>query len=190
MATTAKDLPLGSPIPDFCLPVGGRAERWCLADHRGQPTLVIFICNHCPYVLHISRKLGELTAQWMTQGLAVVGINSNDPEQYPDDAPEKMPAEATRAGYAFPYLFDAEQGVAKAFHAVCTPDIFLFDKAGRLAYHGQFDDSRPKNELPTDGKDLRAAVAAVLAGRLPPAEQKPGIGCSIKWRPGNAPEDL
>jgi thiol-disulfide isomerase/thioredoxin len=151
--------------------------------------LVLFICNHCPYVIHISKRLGELATQWQQQGVQVVGINSNDAVAYPEDAPGKMPAEAWRAGYSFPYLFDEEQSVAKAFNAVCTPDIFLFDGAGELFYHGQFDASRPKNSLPVTGEDLAAAVAAVLTGAEPPAKALPSIGCSIKWRPGNEPED-
>ncbi len=189
MAMTAKDLPVGGAMPAFCLLHGGRSEQWCSAQALGKPLLVLFICNHCPYVLHIGKRLGELTTLWQQQGLKVVGINANDPVTYPDDAPEKMPAEAQRAGYHFPYLFDADQQVAKAFNAVCTPDIFLFDGAGKLFYHGQFDDSRPKNALPVTGADLAAAVASVMAGAEPPMKVVPCMGCSIKWRPGNAPED-
>lgn len=189
MAMTAKDLPAGGAMPEFCLPIGGQAKQWCSTQARGKPLLVLFICNHCPYVIHISKRLGELATQWQQQGVQVVGINSNDAVAYPEDAPEKMPAEAWRAGYSFPYLFDEEQSVAKAFNAVCTPDIFLFDGAGELFYHGQFDASRPKNSLPVTGEDLAAAVAAVLTGAEPPAKVLPSIGCSIKWRPGNEPED-
>ncbi|WP_414041672.1 thioredoxin family protein [Acidithiobacillus sp. M4-SHS-6] len=189
MAMTAKDLPIGGAMPVFSLPVGGGKTQWSSSSAQGKPLLVLFICNHCPYVLHISQRLGELTRQWQRQGLQVVAINSNDPETYPEDAPEKMPAEARRAGYDFPYLFDEEQSVAKAFNAVCTPDIFLFDQAGKLFYHGQFDDSRPKNALPVTGKDLSAAVDAVLDGRDPPTKTLPSVGCSIKWRAGNEPED-
>ncbi len=189
MAMTAKDLPVGGSLPEFNLPVGGSDIQWHSATANGKPLLVLFICNHCPYVLHISKALGELARDWQHQGLQVVAINSNDPDTYPEDAPEKMPAEAQRAGYWFPYLFDAEQKVAKAFNAVCTPDIFLFDGTGKLFYHGQFDDSRPKNDLPVTGKDLSAAVAAVLAGAPAPKKALPSVGCSIKWRSGNAPED-
>ncbi|MHB0873942.1 MAG: thioredoxin family protein [Acidithiobacillus ferrooxidans] len=188
MAMTAKELPIGSKLPEFCLPVGGQAGQWCSVQAQGKPLLVLFICNHCPYVIHISKRLGELTRQWQQQGVQVVGINSNDVRTYPEDAPEKMPVEARRAGYHFPYLLDAEQEIAKAFNAVCTPDIFLFDAAGGLFYHGQFDASRPRNDLPVTGEDLSAAVAAVLAGARPPAEVLPSMGCSIKWRPGNEPE--
>ena len=189
MAMTAKDLPLGGAMPEFCLPIGGQADQWCSTQAQGKPLLVLFICNHCPYVVHISKRLGALARQWQQQGVQVVGINSNDALTYPDDAPEKMPVEALRAGYHFPYLFDAEQRVAKAFNAVCTPDLFLFDAAGRLFYHGQFDASRPKNDLPVTGEDLSAAIAAMLAGAEPSAKVLPSIGCSIKWRPGNEPED-
>ena len=189
MAMTAKDVPTGGAMPEFCLPIGGQAKQWCSTQARGKPLLVLFICNHCPYVIHISKRLGELATQWQQQGVQVVGINSNDAVAYPEDAPGKMPAEAWRAGYSFPYLFDEEQSVAKAFNAVCTPDIFLFDGAGELFYHGQFDASRPKNSLPVTGEDLAAAVAAVLTGAEPPAKALPSIGCSIKWRPGNEPED-
>ncbi|PKY10348.1 thioredoxin family protein [Acidithiobacillus marinus] len=189
MAMTAKDLPIGGAMPAFSLPVGGDKTQWSSSSAQGKPLLVLFICNHCPYVLHISQQLGELTRQWQRQGLQVVAINSNDPETYPEDAPEKMPAEARRAGYDFPYLFDGEQSVAKAFNAVCTPDIFLFDQASKLFYHGQFDDSRPKNTLPVTGKDLSAAVEAVLNGGEAPDKVLPSVGCSIKWRAGNEPED-
>lgn len=188
MAMTAKDLPVGGTMPAFSLPVGGQSAQWSSTSAQGKPLLVLFICNHCPYVLHISKQLGDLARQWQNMGLQVVAINSNDPETYPEDAPEKMPAEAQRAGYTFPYLFDEDQAVAKAFNAACTPDIFLFDQAGKLFYHGQFDDSRPKNTLPVTGKDLSAAVAAVLEKREPPAKVLPSVGCSIKWRAGNEPE--
>jgi thiol-disulfide isomerase/thioredoxin len=189
VAMTGKDLPLGSTLPSFDLPVGGGEGRWRSADAAGKPLLVLFLCNHCPYVLHIAHKLGTLARTWQEQGLVVVGINANDPETYPEDAPERMPAEAKRAGYTFPYLFDASQEVAKAFHAVCTPDIFLFDAAGRLFYHGQFDSSRPKNTEPVTGADLDNAVQALLQHRAPPSQVTPCMGCSIKWRAGNASAD-
>lgn len=189
MAMTAKDLPVGGPMPQFCLPLGGQEGQWCSNQSKGQPLLVLFICNHCPYVVHISKRLGELAQQWQSEGLQVVAINSNDPITYPEDAPEKMPAEAARAGYGFPYLFDEHQDVAKSFNAVCTPDIFLFDKAGTLFYHGQFDASRPKNDIPVTGEDLASAVKAVLVGAAAPIRVLPSIGCSIKWRPGNEPRE-
>ncbi|MEY2341159.1 thioredoxin family protein [Acidithiobacillus sp. IBUN Pt1247-S3] len=188
MAMTGLDLPLGTSLPDFTLPVGGKEGNWSTTQASGRPLLVLFICNHCPYVIHIADKLGELAKGWQHEGLAVVAINSNDPETYPDDAPEKMPAEATRAGYDFPYLFDADQSVAKTFRAACTPDIFLFDAAGKLFYHGQFDAARPKNDAPVTGRDLDAAVHAVLAGQTSPSDVQPCMGCSIKWRPGNEPQ--
>jgi thiol-disulfide isomerase/thioredoxin len=188
MAMTGLDLPLGTPLPSFRLPWGGQPETWSSEQAQGKPLLVLFICNHCPYVIHIASRLAELAKKWQEQGVVVVGINSNDPETYPDDAPEKMPAEAARAGYDFPYLFDAEQSVAKAFRAACTPDIFLFDTAGKLFYHGQFDAARPKNDLPVTGADLDAAVQALLAGQPAPSAVQPCMGCSIKWRPGNEPQ--
>ncbi len=189
MAMTGMDLPLGTPLPDFDLPFGGIPGHWSSALHApGKPLLVLFICNHCPYVIHISRKLGELSREWQKRGLETVAVNSNDPETYPEDAPEKMPGEAARAGYGFPYLFDADQSVAKAFNAVCTPDIFLFDAQGKLFYHGQFDASRPKNGLQVTGEDLMAAVNAVLSGAEPPASVTPCMGCSIKWRTGSGHE--
>ena len=187
MAMTSIDLPLGTALPQFTLPLGGRAGTWSTSQAAGKPLLVLFICNHCPYVIHIAQQLAKLADAWQRDGLAVVAINSNDPETYPDDAPEKMPVEAERAGYHFPYLFDADQSVAKAFRAACTPDIFLFDAEGKLFYHGQFDAARPKNDLPVTGADLDAAVRAVLAGQEAPRQVQPCMGCSIKWRPGNEP---
>jgi hypothetical protein len=147
----------------------------------------MFICNHCPYVVHIRAGLAEFARAYQARGLAVVAINANDVAAYPDDRPEKMAEEKRRAGYVFPYLYDETQAVAKAYRAACTPDFFLFDGARRLVYRGQFDDSRPGNGRPVTGADLRAAVDAVLTGEAVPAEQRPSIGCNIKWKPGNAP---
>ncbi len=187
MAMTGHDLPLGTPLPGFRLPLGGMKGEWSTSEAAGRPLLVLFLCNHCPYVLHISAKLGELARKWQEQGIVVVGVNSNDPKTYPEDAPEKMPAEALRAGYTFPYLFDEDQSVAKAFRAACTPDIFLFDAEGKLYYHGQFDGARPKNDLPVTGADLDEAIQGLLAGRPAPSAVQACMGCSIKWRPGNEP---
>ena len=181
-------LPLGSEMPAFELPDfdGQTFSSAALKDAPG--TLVMFICNHCPYVKHIRPRLAEVTKDLAGGGLAVVGINSNDAVAYPDDSPEAMAAEAAEWGYTFPYLVDEQQVVARAFRAACTPDFFLFDGEGRLAYRGQFDGSRPKNGLEVTGSDLMAAAEAVLDGRPVPAEQRPSIGCNIKWKPGNEPD--
>ena len=170
--------PLGTPAPEFALPdTGGGLRR--LADFADAPLLaVLFLCNHCPYVKHLRDGLIAFAREYMPRGVAVVGINANDPVAYPDDAPDRMAAE----GYPFPYLFDATQQVARAYGAACTPDLFLFDRDRRLAYRGQFDDSRPGNGRPVTGADLRAACDALLAGRPVPEPQMPSIGCNIKWR--------
>jgi peroxiredoxin len=181
-------LPLGTKAPDFSLPdPGGR--KYTLKGFNGAPAiLVVFMCNHCPYVKHVQRDLAALVKEYQAKGVAVVGISSNDIEAYPDDAPGKMREEAAVLGYTFPYLFDESQNVAKAYHAVCTPDFFLFDKEQKLAYRGQMDSSRPGNGIPVTGRDLRAALDAVLAGRPPDPLQRPSAGCSIKWKPGGEPE--
>ncbi len=187
-ATESTMLPLGSPAPDFSLPDTDGEVR-SLDDFTEAPALVVaFICNHCPYVRHIRARLAELASELQSEGAAVVAINSNDPEAYPDDAPEQMAVEAREVGYTFPYLFDATQEVAKAYQAACTPDFFVFDADRRLVYRGQFDDSRPGNDRPVTGDDLAAAVRAGLDGRPAPAEQAPSMGCNIKWKPGNEPD--
>ena len=150
-------------------------------DAAGRPLLVLFLCNHCPFVKHIRHEVAALARQYLPKGVAVVAISANDPTTYPDDAPEKMTVEACDAGYCFPYLFDGSQAVARAFDAQCTPDIFLYDAEHRLVYRGQLDDSRPKSDIPVSGRDLRAALDAVLAGRPALLDQRPSIGCSIKW---------
>ncbi|MBC7351333.1 MAG: thioredoxin family protein [Thermogutta sp.] len=181
-------LPLGAKAPDFALPdTEGRIVR--LSDFDGAPALlVIFMCNHCPYVKHIADHLAQFAKEFQAKGVAIVGINSNDAASYPDDSPEKMREEVKLRGYTFPYLYDETQEVAKAYRAACTPDFFLFDKERRLVYRGQYDDSRPGNGIPVTGKDLRAAIEAVLAGQPVPPDQKPSLGCNIKWKPGNEPE--
>jgi len=181
-------LPLGSKAPEFSLPdTDGKIVS--LDDFADAPALlVIFMCNHCPYVKHIADKLAELVRRYQARGVAVVGINSNDIEHYPEDAPEKMREEVEQRGYTFAYLFDETQEVAKAYRAACTPDFFLFDGRRRLVYRGQLDDSRPGNNLPVTGEDLTAAIDAVLAGRPVPEDQKPSLGCNIKWKPGNEPD--
>ena len=186
--TPSSMLPLGTKAPDFSLVnVDGRTV--CVADFADASTLlVIFLCNHCPYVKHLADALARFTSEYMDKGVAVVGINSNDVANYPADSPEQMVAEAEARGYRFPYLYDETQEVAKAYRAACTPDFFLFDGEQKLAYRGQFDSSRPDSGIPITGADLRAAVDAVLAGREPPAEQRPSIGCNIKWKPGNEPD--
>jgi peroxiredoxin len=182
-------LPLGTPAPDFRLANAVDGKTVSLADFRGAKALLLmFICNHCPFVKHVADGLAQLAKEYQAQGVAVVGINSNDVEAHPDDAPEKMAEEARQRGYAFPYLFDETQAVAKAYRAACTPDFFLFDQAKRLVYRGQLDSSRPDNGVPVTGQDLRAALDAVLAGQTPAQEQKPSIGCNIKWKAGNEPD--
>lgn len=186
--TPSTMLALATAAPDFRLPdTNGRTVS--LSDFKDAPALlVMFICNHCPYVKHVRSELARLGRDYQARGVAVVGINSNDAERYPDDNPENMRAEARAAGYTFPYLYDETQAVARAYRAACTPDFFLFDRARRLVYRGQLDDSRPGNNRPVTGTDLRAALDAVLAGRPVSADQKPSAGCNIKWKPGNEPE--
>jgi peroxiredoxin len=188
-ATPSTMVPLGTPAPDFALKdaVSGREVR--LADFRSAPALlVMFICNHCPFVKHVQRELVNIARDFASQKLAIVAISSNDVERYPMDGPEGMKSEALAAGYTFPYCFDGTQEVAKAYRAACTPDFYLFDGDQRLAYRGQLDDSRPGNGLPVTGADLRAAIDAVLSGQKPPQVQMPSIGCNIKWKTGGEPD--
>lgn len=182
-------LELGTTAPDFSLTDTRTGATVARDEARGEKgLLVMFLCNHCPFVKHVQQELAKLGREYQQKGLGIVAISSNDVEKYPDDGPEKMREEAERAGYTFPYLFDETQEVAKAYRAACTPDFFLFDADLRLAYRGQLDDSRPKNDVPVTGKDLRAAIDAVLAGRPVPEKQWPSIGCNIKWKPGNEPD--
>ena len=185
--TPSTMLPLGTTAPDFSLPnVDGRTVS--LADAVGPKGMVVmFICNHCPFVKHVADQLAALGRDVMPLGIGVVAISSNDVSTHPADSPEQMVHEAEDRGYPFPYLYDEAQEVAKAYHAACTPDFFLFDAARKLVYRGQLDASRPGNELPVTGADLRAAIDAVLAGRPVAAEQRPSLGCNIKWKPGNEP---
>lgn len=189
MAVTSQMVPLGTPAPDFALPsVDGETVR--LSEFADAPALlVVFLCNHCPYVRHIETVLGTTLSAYADRGLAAVGISSNDVESYPDDAPSGMAEQRRRAGFTFPYLYAETQDVAKAYRAVCTPDFFLFDREQRLAYRGQFDGSRPGNGVPVTGDSLGAAVDAVLAGRAVPEPHTPSMGCSMKWKPGNVPVD-
>jgi len=188
MAVTSTMLPLGTRAPDFRLPdPSGRV--WARDDFAGAPALlVMFLCNHCPYVRHIRDALASATREFQERGVAVVGINSNDIAAYPDDAPERMEEEARAVGYEFPYLVDETQEVASAYRAACTPDFFVFDGDRRLVYRGQFDDSRPANRRNVTGADLRAAIDAVLTGRAITLEQQPSMGCNIKWKPGREPD--
>jgi len=186
--TPSTMLPLGTKAPHFELP-DPEGRRVSIDDFAGAPALlVLFICNHCPYVKHIRHQLAALAKQYQQRGLAVVAINSNDFTKYPDDSPAKMADEIETIGYTFPYLIDETQEVAKTYRAACTPDIYLFDAERRLVYRGQFDDSRPGNNKQVTGKDLRAALDQVLAGKTPPAEQTPSVGCNIKWKEGNEPD--
>ncbi len=185
---TSTMLDLGTSAPPFDLP-DAAGVRHSLDDSAGAPALVvIFICNHCPFVIHIARELGIVTQRMMAKGVAVVGINANDTNAYPDDAPEHMTPTARRYGWEFPYLVDADQTVAHAYRAACTPDFFVFDSDRSLVYRGQFDDSRPGNDTGVTGADLHRAVNAVLAGEPVASDQRPSMGCNIKWRPGNEPD--
>ena len=186
--TPSTMLPLGTTAPDFKLPdTNGKSVS--LADFRDKPALlVLFICNHCPYVQHIRAGLAQLARDYLPRGVAIVGINANDVANYPDDSPARMKEEVKAAGYLFPYLYDESQAVAKAYRAACTPDIYLFDKGRKLVYRGQFDDSRPGNGIPVTGKDLRAALDAVLAGKPVSPVQKASVGCNIKWKAGYEPD--
>jgi peroxiredoxin len=189
MAATSTMLPLGTTAPDFAIAdvVSGRTVT--LQDFDDQDALlVMFICRHCPYVTHVRPAIAGLAREHVGSGLGIVAISANDPDAYPEDAPGGLATEAVEAGYTFPYLFDETQEVAKAYTAACTPDFFLFDRERRLAYRGQFDSSRPRNDVPVTGEDLRAAIDAVLEGREVSGDQRPSVGCGIKWRPGNEPD--
>jgi peroxiredoxin len=186
--TPSTMLELGTPLPEFRLP-DPRGKMVASGDLAEAPALLVaFICNHCPYVKHLRQGLAQFARDYQGSGLAMVAINSNDVSNYPDDSPAKMAEEVEEAGYVFPYLYDESQEVAKAFRAACTPEFYLFDADRRLAYRGQFDDSRPESGRPVTGADLRAAVDAVLAGRPVDPDQTPSVGCNIKWKPGNEPE--
>jgi peroxiredoxin len=185
--TASTMLPLGTTAPAFSLSnVDGTTIS--NADSDGRPLLVIFMCNHCPFVVHVRDALAEFGDQYMAKGMAIAAISSNDVKNYPQDGPEEMKREAESAGYQFAYLYDADQSVAKAYKAACTPDFFLFDNDHALVYRGQFDSSRPGNDVEVTGQDLRAACDAVLAGEVVDPNQKPGIGCNIKWKVGAEPE--
>lgn len=185
--TPSTMLPLGTQAPDFSLMnVDGRMVS--LGDFKSAPALlVMFICNHCPFVKHVADQLAQLGREYTQRGAAIVAINSNDVATHPADSPEQMVAEAEERGYVFPYLYDETQEVAKAYHAACTPDFYVFDKDQKLVYRGQLDASRPDSGIPVTGEDLRAALDAVLAGKNPTEEQRASLGCNIKWATGNEP---
>lgn len=184
--TASTMLPLGTSAPEFSLPnVDGKSVS--PKDFAGKPLLVVFMCNHCPFVVHLKSALAEFAKEYAGKGLAMVGISANDIGTHPQDGPEQMKAEHKKSGYTFPYLYDESQATAKAYRAACTPDFFLFDTGHKLVYRGQFDDSRPQSNIPITGADLRAACNAVLKGQPVTASQKPSIGCNIKWRAGNEP---
>lgn len=188
MAIPSTMLALGTKAPDFELPDVVTGRTVSVRDfHAKLALLVMFICRHCPYVRHVRSELARLGRDFTDSDLAIVAISSNDPDEYPEDAPESLAEEAREAGYAFPYLFDETQEVAKAYTAACTPDFFLFDADRALVYRGQLDDSRPSNGLPVTGEDLRAAIEAVVSGEPVSDDQRASIGCSIKWRAGNEP---
>jgi peroxiredoxin len=185
--TPSTMLPLGTKAPGFSLPnVDGKTVS--LADFAGAPAyLIVFMCNHCPYVKHVAPELARLAREYQAKKVAVIGISSNDVATHPSDSPEQMVHEVESREYTFPYLYDESQKVAQAYKAACTPDFYVFDKNQKLAYRGQMDASRPDSGIPVTGKDLRAALDAVLAGQAPAADQKPSIGCNIKWKAGNEP---
>lgn len=188
VATNSTMQKLGSSAPDFTLPTAND-RMISLSDFtEAKALLVMFVCNHCPFVKHVADELGRIGRDYAGRGLATVAINANDWEAFPDDRPERMKDMAKLHGWSFPYLFDASQGVAKAYRAACTPDFYLYDTNRKLIYRGQLDASRPGNDIKVTGGDLRSAIEGALAGRLPSEDQRPSIGCNIKWKPGNEPD--
>lgn len=185
--TPSTMLDIGTPAPSFSLLEPASGKQVSQADYAGKPLLVVFSCNHCPYVLHIIESFSKFAREAQGQGLAVVMINANDVAGYPDDSPEKMVALAQHYGFDFPYLYDESQQLAIAYQAACTPDFFLFDSSHRLVYRGQYDGSRPGNEVAVSGSDLKAAVTALLDDTEISSAQIPSVGCNIKWRAGNEP---
>lgn len=185
--TASTMLALGTEAPNFSLPTpdGRYVTRDDAAGSMG--LLVMFICNHCPYVIHVREQIAKIGREYAAKGIGMVAISSNDIENYPDDTPEKMAEKAKEWGFTFPYLYDESQAVAKAYTAACTPDFFLFDGSLKLVYRGQLDGSRPKNDVPVTGGDLRAALDALLKGQRIPDDQLPSLGCNIKWKAGNEP---
>lgn len=188
VAVNSTMVELGSAAPDFSLPDPDGNQHTLESVSAGRPLVVAFVCNHCPFVKHIGPTFGRVAVQLDDMGVSVVAINSNDIVHYPEDGPDQMSVTGKQWGWEFPYLFDEEQSVAKAYKASCTPDLYLYDSSLELAYRGQFDASRPRNNEPIDGSDLLAAAAAVVTGDAVPEPQVPSIGCNIKWREGNEPE--
>ncbi|CUS35455.1 conserved hypothetical protein [Candidatus Nitrospira nitrosa] len=188
MAMTSTMLPIGTTAPPFDLQDVVTGQRYSLDSFATRTgLLVMFICQHCPYVVHVEQELARLGHDYQETNLGIIAISSNDSKNYPDDAPPKLKEMAIRLGFTFPFCHDETQEVAKAYRAACTPEFYLFDRDRRLAYHGQLDDSRPGNNKPVTGRDLRAAIQAMLTGKPVDSNQKPSIGCSIKWKPGHAP---
>lgn len=182
--TESNMIPLGNQAPAFSLPDTVSGNMLSLDELKSeQATVIMFICNHCPFVKHVQEQLVQLAQDYQPKGVSFIAINANDAEAYPDDSPENMKEVAKEAGYPFPYLFDESQEVARAYQAACTPDFYVFDGELKLAYRGQLDDSRPQNGIPVTGESLRAALDQLLQGKSVPAEQKPSIGCNIKWKP-------
>ena len=186
--TPSTMLALGTAAPEFSLIEPATGRHRSLAEFDAPATVIMFICNHCPFVIHVRDEITRLAREYAPRGVAFIAINSNSQESHPQDGPRHMATMARDLGWTFPFLFDETQEVAKAYHAACTPDFYVFDRGKRLAYRGQLDDSRPSTDVPVTGRDLRAAIDAVLAGNPTPAPQRPSIGCNIKWKPGNEPD--
>jgi peroxiredoxin len=186
--TPSTMMPIGTKAPDFRLREPATGKTWSLGDFHAPTLVVMFICNHCPFVIHVKDELTRVAREYGAKGVDFAAINANSIESHPQDGPEHMAALARELGWKFPFLFDETQEVAKTYHAACTPDFFVFDAGRALFYRGQLDDSRPSNGKPVTGADLRAALDSAIAGRRAPVEQMPSIGCNIKWKPGNEPD--
>lgn len=183
--TPSNMIPLGTLAPDFQLPDTVSGETLGLQEIKGDKgTVIMFICNHCPFVKHVNQGIVQMAEDYQDKGIGFIAISSNDVQNYPDDSPELMKVNAMEEGYSFPYLYDETQEVARAYDAACTPDFYLFDNSLSLVYRGQMDSSRPGNEIPVTGSDLRDSMEALLKGNPVDPEQKPSIGCNIKWKPG------
>lgn len=182
-------MPLGTKAPDFRLIDVVDGQEKTLAQLRGNTaTVIVFMCNHCPFVKHVADQLAKIPQEYIARGVTFIGINSNDAEAYPDDSPEAMKKEVKSRGYRFPYLYDESQEVARAYRAACTPDFFVFNEEMKLVYRGQLDDSRPNSDKPLTGSDLRAALDALIEGKEVSDSQRPSIGCNIKWKKGKEPD--
>ena len=188
VATASTMLPLGTKAPQFELPNVLDGNGIKIEENESSAHLVAFVCNHCPYVIHLIDHLAEYFNQLTGEGISTYLISSNDIDKYPADSPDKMKDLAIENGFQFPYLFDGDQSVAKAYKAACTPDFFIFDKELSLFYRGRYDESRPGNEFPVTGNDIKGALKSLLAGGAPPGSQQPSMGCNVKWKPGNEPD--